>query len=232
MSDKQHHDKKREIVFDQQYANLELQKSTPGACIYSYEITFTDEFEHIFESNVPIIFAFLVAAIFVIMALTFFWYDTVVTRRNAKVMGAALRSNAIVSSLFPSNVRKRLYASPNESSSNPKQVASSTKLRHFMNKHGTSDAAAGANGDGIILDSKPIADLFPETTVMFCDIGTCPYLMYQYLLPLVLLSKRATLCFPIFQPALQLGVVFANRLMYSRCWKLSTRLLIGKNYEE
>jgi class 3 adenylate cyclase len=63
-------------------------------------------------------------------------------------VNAAARSSAIVSSLFPSNVRDRLMAQDHEADRERRD----------------------ARGVGGIYKSKPIADLFPETTVLFGDI--------------------------------------------------------------
>ena len=137
--------------------------------MYFYRLSPSKTFEDTFRSNLPLVFAFVVAAIFFVMAITFLVYDTFVSRRNAKVMGAAIRSTAIVSSLFPSQVRDRLYAAPAGDGANA-VGSSSAKLRRFMDRTGSPDQA-GMDSDAVILDSKPIADLFPDTTVMFCDIA-------------------------------------------------------------
>lgn len=55
-------------------------------------------------------------------------YDSFVSRRNAKVIGAAVRSGAIVSSLFPSVVKERLYKEAEE-----KQM----QAKRLLNGHGS-----------------------------------------------------------------------------------------------
>lgn len=161
-------DLKRELTFKDFYKNLELQEATEGACVYSYQVSSSKVFEDSIRSEVPILFACIVATIFFIMAVTFFVYDNMVSRRNAKVWGAAVRSTQIVSSLFPSQVREQLYANP----SNDKTGSSSAKLRRFVDTNG-GVATNGGEGDtdDVVLDSKPIAELYPDTTVMFCDIA-------------------------------------------------------------
>jgi hypothetical protein len=81
-----------------------------------------------------------------------------VKRRNDKVIQAAARSNAIVSSLFPSNIRDRLFKAEDERNENqlPK-----TGLKSYLRD----DGDLKGRGKSII-DSKPLADLFPETTIM------------------------------------------------------------------
>lgn len=106
-----------------------------------------------------------------VMALTFFMYDGLVSRRNKKVMSAAVRSTAIVTSLFPSQVRDRLYAGEADAGStniNDLAASSTTRLKRFVDK-GTGAVDDDKDDDEVILKSKPIADLFPETTVMFAE---------------------------------------------------------------
>jgi class 3 adenylate cyclase len=82
--------------------------------------------------------------------------------RNTKVVGAAARSNAIVSSLFPEAIRDRLLEQQEQDDG-----AKSRNLKGFLtaNKSEWSkDSKAG------LFRTKPIADLFPETTIIFADI--------------------------------------------------------------
>lgn len=167
LSDHSYHDLQRRVDLNEQYQNLELQYATERACVHYYRISPSSTFEDTFRSNLPRVFAFVVATIFFVMAITFFVYDTFVSRRNTKVMRAAIRSTAIVSSLFPSQVRDRLY----EGDAANAAGSSSAKLRRFVDKAGTSRSTEMENDDPVVLESKPIADLFPDTTVMFCDIA-------------------------------------------------------------
>ena len=56
----------------------------------------------------------MVGATFVLMVCTFGAYDFFVNRRNRKIVDAAAKFNSIVSSLFPENVRERLFADAEE----------------------------------------------------------------------------------------------------------------------
>jgi class 3 adenylate cyclase len=81
------------------------------------------------------------------------------------VLDTATRSTAIVSSLFPSQVRDKLY--PTKNSLN----AETTKgnLQSFLTD---SKSAAGNDHERYKeLVGSPIADLYPETTVFFADIA-------------------------------------------------------------
>jgi len=87
----------------------------------------------------------------------FLVYDRMVERRQDIVMRQASKTTAIVSSLFPESVTKRLLA---EKSSNDdrKFLSPNKRLQTFL----TSDGE-----DQQIMQAKPIADLFPYTTVLF-----------------------------------------------------------------
>jgi hypothetical protein len=69
--------------------------------------------------------------------VAFVVYDVVISRQQKRILKTAQRCDAIISDLFPSNVREKLY-------------------QQDMNQH------SGENGNG-----APIADLHPDTTVLF-----------------------------------------------------------------
>jgi hypothetical protein len=95
-------------------------------------------------------------------SLVFVAYDAVIEKRQRKVMQSATRSSAIVSSLFPSKVRTRLYE---ESSSAmlEKEQSPHNRMKSFLIKAQTSSSVEPIN-------TGPIADLFESTTVLFADI--------------------------------------------------------------
>jgi class 3 adenylate cyclase len=85
-------------------------------------------------------------------------------------VATALRTNAIVSSLFPSNVRDRVIKQAEEQAErdigNTSVFASANnRLKNFL-EDGPGDSG---KQDGTF-SAKPIADLFPETTLMFADM--------------------------------------------------------------
>jgi Adenylate and Guanylate cyclase catalytic domain len=82
-----------------------------------------------------------------------------VQHRNTKVVGAAARSNAIVSSLFPTAVRDRLM----------QQRENDSKTRNFRGFL-ADKSDHNLNPKELLFQTKPIADLFPETTIIFADI--------------------------------------------------------------
>jgi class 3 adenylate cyclase len=124
-----------------------------GHCMYSFHVFPGSKLKNGFHSNLTFILTGVVAGTFFLMALTFFMYDRFVQRRNTKIVGAATKSNAIVSSLFPSNVRDRLF----------QEQGNKDRLATFL----TGDEGGDENQ---ALASKPIADLFPNSTIIFMDI--------------------------------------------------------------
>jgi hypothetical protein len=100
------------------------------------------------------LFSVVAAMIFVFTALVFYLYDVTVENRQKRVMQSAVRSSAIVSSLFPSSVRDQLYP-----------VTQGTAQHDGFGKGAPLD-------DGETnLSRSAIAQAYPETTVLFADIA-------------------------------------------------------------
>jgi hypothetical protein len=76
------------------------------------------------------------------------------------VIRSAVQSTAIVSSLFPSNVRDRLYKEQEENENRRKK--NHGNLKTFL-RDGSGVIDGGADYH---ISSKPLADLFTETTVL------------------------------------------------------------------
>jgi hypothetical protein len=77
----------------------------------------------------------------------FILYDRTVTRQKQEILTTANQSYAIVSSLFPSNIRDQLLPQDMKGMGTMKGKYNSTELL-----------------------GPPIAELYPETSVLFCDI--------------------------------------------------------------
>ena len=156
----------REVIVDLgRFLDPVAAASAPGHCVYSFSVYPTDKYFERNASKIPAYSAVAIAVIFAFMATTFFIYDRFVQKRNKKVLDAAAKSGAIVSSLFPSTVRDRLFDEPKDdkNSSTP-----SNQMKTFLNEHG--DIETG-DEDEVVLKTKPIADLFPETSILFADIA-------------------------------------------------------------
>ncbi len=97
-------------------------------------------------------------------------FDRFVGRRNRKMLVAMTQTNAIVSSLFPSNVRDRIFAQAKDESDEKKALNGKSRLKSYLSTGNDEDneaAGGGDENDQYMYKTKPIADLFPETTVLF-----------------------------------------------------------------
>jgi hypothetical protein len=93
-------------------------------------------------------------------SIVFLVYDAVIEKRQRKVMLTATRSSAIISSLFPSKVRNRLYEE-SAPAGIPEKESQTNRMKNFMAKTQRSVEP---------INTGPIADLFESTTVLFADI--------------------------------------------------------------
>jgi len=148
-------------------------------CEYFLHIYPSQELEDDYTTNKPLLYTCLIMLVFLGTVLVFVLYDYFVNLRNQKVTLAAKKSNAVVKSLFPKNVRDRLMQDIEE------QIAAGEKtgkksamfgavakaeLKNFLDHNIENSGLA-------VFDTKPIADLFPNTTVMFGTIFefTCSF---------------------------------------------------------
>ena len=160
----------------------EATKEVAGHCVYFFNIYPTEAYVN--ENRplkTPAHMTVAVAFAFLFLIGAFVAYDWFVRRRNDKVVGAAISSNVILSSLFPTSVKQRLVEERDEkekgkqSKGKGKTFLSSTATRRtknskFMNDNDNSDEMYQAKS------SKPIADLFPSTTIIFgkqCLVKAC-----------------------------------------------------------
>lgn len=108
------------------------------------------ELEERFNSTKSLVATLAIVAIFIFTSATFLLYDYCVGQRQRKVMQRIQAQELIVSNVFPSAIRDRLY------NNEDRQVNKSNPLA-FDDE----DEATGV---------APLADLFPSTTVIFADI--------------------------------------------------------------
>lgn len=132
-----------------------------------------------FINGSPILLSGFAVLIFFVTGVVFYFYDSIVKQRQKFILDQAIRSNAILSSLFPENVRGRLFGREEGSTgggtrsgasvnSNPLRIDTNSftvdptkmRLKSFL-----SDVEQNTSS------SKPIADLFPNCTVLFADIS-------------------------------------------------------------
>ena len=117
-----------------------------------YQISFypSRDTEDEFLTDNPIIYTVAIAIAFLITSIIFFLYTVIVEKRQKKVFDQAVKSSAVVSSLFPEAVQERLYADQNQSS------RKKSKMKEFL-----------VDNDHVDKKGRPIADKFEEATVLF-----------------------------------------------------------------
>lgn len=127
-----------------------------GHCRYNIFLYSSDDFStETGTQDIAVIVTAVIACLFALMALLFLSYDRYVRRRDTKIVSVAAKANQIVSSLFPSNVRERLYEEGTA------QQGTTTKLRTFLNdgSSGNDDAKEEKR------KTKPIADLVSSISI-------------------------------------------------------------------
>jgi class 3 adenylate cyclase len=142
-------------------------KEFPGHCVYSLSMYQTNNYAHGKVSNTPIIVTSVLIGAFLAIAMTLIVYGRYVKQRNQKIVQMAARSDAIIWSLFPTQVRDRMFT---RSAKGSKRI-DSTKTKSAPNIVAQGNFHGGEkNGSDFMYQTKPIADLFTETTVIFADI--------------------------------------------------------------
>jgi hypothetical protein len=152
-----------------------------GQCDYFLALYASDEYRSEYEDKRAEIFAAILSSVFLLTGVAFCVFAIYVQRRQHKVMTTALRTNQIVASLFPANVRDRILKDAEEQIENDKDHGKNNhshpqNLKKYLSneKEEAAKRMAAEHSDhsdesGIdlnIFGSRPIADLFPETTLM------------------------------------------------------------------
>jgi class 3 adenylate cyclase len=146
-------------ISDGTRAGLRLNQSR---CKYSAHVYPSERFADNYKTNTPVLITVAVAFVFVFTVLVFFIYDRLVEKRQSIILQKATQTSAIVSSLFPENVRDRLMNTDTDKAGHG--MASNHRLKSYL----SGDADATGNNS---LDLAPIADLVPHATVLFADIS-------------------------------------------------------------
>lgn len=115
------------------------------------------EFFEEYSTYTPAVFAGVVALTFVVIVVCFFLYDRIVQRRNEKIIQDAARSNAIVSSMFPGQIRDRILNQVRESK---EKTAKHKSVADYVKGDDESHSE----------ESQSLAEFFPAATICFSDI--------------------------------------------------------------
>ncbi|KAG7375028.1 family 3 adenylate cyclase [Nitzschia inconspicua] len=145
-----------------------------STCKYSISIYPTKIFFDEYQSLAPMIVSVIVF-VFCFAIFLFLVYDRLVERRQAIILQKALQSTAVVSSLFPRNVRDRILnfngtGSPNQVVTDADGASIREKLRSGKLGQETSKSPYGHTPE-TYNNGDTIADLFPNCTVLFADIA-------------------------------------------------------------
>jgi CHASE1-domain containing sensor protein len=167
--------------------------------LITYKLTMypSDEMRSQYITNRPAIYTTVIVLIFVCTAAIFLLYDYLVEHRQNKVMKAAARSTKIVEQMFPATFRERMFRDAKKEEemkrAEEQQIRKAnrergsitgrlTNLSEYVNpKHRMKQFLVPKSRDQPDFNvpeaiatggsaNQPIADLFPDTSIMFCDI--------------------------------------------------------------
>jgi hypothetical protein len=146
---------------DKQPVNVEK-----DICLHYIDIYPSNAFNEPYVTSKPQMYCFLVVSAFLLTAGLLAVYDTTVNRRQEKTMKSALRSTAIVSSLFPEQVRDRLL---NDAEAEERGAGGARRDKNsaFVAKNHGAD---GGTGEGLSrpVESKAIAGKYAIATTSVC----------------------------------------------------------------
>ncbi|CAB9506384.1 Receptor-type guanylate cyclase gcy [Seminavis robusta] len=164
-------------------------------CQYRLSVYATEEFKASFMTHKPEIYRWIVLGIFLFAVGVFLVYDCIVDQQSNRVVESAKKTDALVSTLFPSSVKQRLLESHEKErqkhleakrvsiwqlnhrgsitegqapDSGEMRIISTPKqrLKSFLHPEEADMVATGAMNE-----AEPIADLFPNASVMFADVA-------------------------------------------------------------
>jgi hypothetical protein len=115
-----------------------------GMCVHELKVYPSAKFRASYETNKPAVYTCVTALAFILTGFLLIIYDRMIARRQEKTMDSAIRTSNLISSMFPENVRDRLM------------------------DDALQDEGRTVDGG---FKTRPIADFFPEATIMFADIS-------------------------------------------------------------
>eukprot|EP00980_Cylindrotheca_fusiformis_P010899 scaffold2482_cov116-Cylindrotheca_fusiformis.AAC.9 len=135
-----------------------------GVPILTLHVYPSAELEDSFQTNNDIIYTVVVVVIFVFTTLVFLLYDFSVGRRQRAIMERIMKQDRIVSDVFPTAIRDRLYENQakNMVDGNDFDSVGDDGLLGLDNSFDRKSS--------IQHGSAPLAELFPSVTVVFADL--------------------------------------------------------------
>jgi class 3 adenylate cyclase len=127
----------------------------PNSCGFLFYVYSTKALHSRYITSEPWLYAGSVIVIFIFTSGVFGVYDRMVRRRQIKIMKSATQTDDLVASLFPRNVRGRLFQRDQDI---PDPLMTDGRMSISSRRP-------------LFGGSSPIADLFPSCTVIFIDIA-------------------------------------------------------------
>eukprot|EP00980_Cylindrotheca_fusiformis_P010483 scaffold2324_cov116-Cylindrotheca_fusiformis.AAC.10 len=140
--------------------NVDHSKLPDGLCVPTSTLNIypSEALEKKFETHNRTIYTSVVVVIFSFTVLVFLLYDFVVGRLQRKVMDRINKQDMIVANVFPSAIRDRLYQAQGNALQHSQMVDQSKNN-------------AGSEKESGKMGAAPLADLFPNTSIVFADIA-------------------------------------------------------------
>jgi hypothetical protein len=145
-------------------SNIEMyERRFEGLCTHDLYIYPSARMRSMYDTIGPKLYTCLVAFAFLVMIGLFIVFDMAITRRQDKTMDTALQHQAVVQSLFPAEMGKRIMqeaqnAKQQEATKHPKGFKVDEVGHVYSN---TKDSTMAAS---------QLAQLYPDATVMFADL--------------------------------------------------------------
>jgi hypothetical protein len=162
------------------------------SCPFLVRVYPSQVMENRYTTSSPITLTMAAVLVFVLTSALFLIYDCWVERRQREILQKAVHSIAIVSSLFPSVVRDRIFpfASSPAAAGSSRTIGGKTgesgatlaaedtpkkRLKNIIHRRSSVGASTGSSQqqEGCVVSdySKPVAELFPDSTVLFADLA-------------------------------------------------------------
>eukprot|EP00980_Cylindrotheca_fusiformis_P022361 scaffold9240_cov126-Cylindrotheca_fusiformis.AAC.1 len=155
-----------DLVITDVFVDLGIDQSQlpEGSCVpvLTLHVYPSAELEESFQTDNDIIYTVVVIAIFAFTTLVFLLYDYSVGKRQRIVMDRIAKQDMIVSDVFPTAFRDRLYDNQGKNI-----MTENADMLEDDGPFGLDETFAGRSSK---IGSAPLADLFPSVTVVFADL--------------------------------------------------------------
>ncbi|KAL3935551.1 MAG: hypothetical protein SGBAC_008953 [Bacillariaceae sp.] len=159
--------------FDELERSFEFSLELPAVhlagenCSYSIHVYPAREFWETYHTRLPLRAAYVASGVFFLMCIILLGYDVAIRMRQKRIAQDATRSEQILSALYPKNIHDRLLKQDKDGYQD-REKAPKYRLKKFL---GNSTRAILPKAMEFSDQSKPIADLFMDCTVLFADIA-------------------------------------------------------------